>query len=299
MNHYLRSAALPGLLLLGTLTLTAEVQSAAYQLPETGDSVIGAVTRMRLTYDDTFAGVAERYGLGFQELVDANPGIDPWLPGEDTEIELPTQYVLPSAPREGVVINLAEYRLYYFPPGTNHVITYPVGIGRTEFPTPLIETKIIGSIKEPSWTPTVDHRREHAEMGDILPSVVPPGPDNPLGPLALQLGVPGYFLHGTNKPFGVGQQVSHGCIRLYNEHILTLAELVPPGTRVTIVNQPVKVGTRYEELYLESHREVFTEGTVPQRREEVGRLTQKQAASLDWQLVDVVLETLTGVPVRI
>lgn len=299
MNYPSSRFAPAWLLLLSLSSVSTQTWAAAYQLPENGDNVIGAVTRMRLTYDSTFAAIAQQYGLGFQELIDANPGVDPWIPGDGTEIELPTQYVLPDAPREGIVINLAEYRLYYFPPGANHVITYPVGIGRTEFPTPLIETRVVTSIAEPSWTPTSDARREHAERGDILPPVVPPGPENPLGPLALQLDVPGYFIHGTNKPFGVGQQVSLGCIRLYNEHILTLSEFVSRGTRVTIVNQPVKVGMRYEEFYLESHRELFVEGSVPERREQVGKLVKEQAASLDWQLVDVALESLTGVPVRI
>ncbi|MEZ5552007.1 MAG: L,D-transpeptidase family protein [Pseudomonadales bacterium] len=299
MNHPLSRFAPAWLLLLSLFPVSPATWAAAYQLPENGDNVIGAVTRLRLTYDSTFAAIAEQYGLGFQELIDANPGVDPWIPGDGTEIELPTQYVLPDAPREGIVINLAEYRLYYFPPGADHVITYPVGIGRTEFPTPLIETRVVTRIAEPSWTPTADARREHAERGDILPQVVPPGPENPLGPLALQLAVPGYFIHGTNKPFGVGQQVSLGCIRLYNEHILTLSEFVSRGTRVTIVNQPVKVGTRYDEFYLESHRELFVEGSVPERREQVGKLVKERAASLDWQLVDVALESLTGVPVRI
>ncbi len=275
------------------------VEAAAYRLPENGDSVVGAVTRLKLKYEDTLAAVAEKYGVGFREIVDANPGVDPWLPGEGTVIQLPTQYVLPSAPREGVVINVAEYRLYYYPKGAERVITFPVGVGRSEFRTPVLETRTVTSIENPSWTPTDAARREHAEMGDILPHVVPPGPDNPLGDLAIQLLEPGYFIHGTNKPFGVGQKVSHGCIRLYKEHIATLVEMVPNGTPVYIVNEPVKVGLRYSEIYIESHRDLYAEQDLAVLKQAVAEKTQGYAASLDWQRVVKVLDDLTGIPIRI
>jgi L,D-transpeptidase ErfK/SrfK len=295
------NALFPGLLigalLLGCVAMGAE--AAAYKLPENGDSVVGAVTRLKLRYEDTLAAVAQKYGVGFREIVDANPGVDPWLPGEGTVIDLPTQYVLPSAPRDGVVINVAEYRLYFYPEGAERVITFPVGIGRSEFRTPVIETRTVTSIENPSWTPTAAARREHAAAGDILPHVVPPGPDNPLGELAIQLLEPGYFIHGTNKPFGVGQQVSHGCIRLYDEHIATLVEMVPSGTPVYIVNEPVKVGLRYSEIYIEGHRDLYDEIDPVALKQTVEDKAQDHAASLDWQRVAQVLDDLTGVPVRI
>ena len=284
---------------LSFLVLTPYTWAASYRLPENGDSVVGAATRVKLTYEDTLAGVAQKYGIGYREVVDANPEVDPWLPGEGTVIELPTLYVLPDAPRDGVVINVAEFRLYYFPKDSGRVITYPVGIGRTEFPTPLVATRIVGRIANPSWTPTPSARREHAEAGDVLPHVVPPGPTNPLGDMAFQLSEPGYFIHGTNMPFGVGQQVSHGCIRLYNEHVNTLAEIVPNGTPVYIVNQPVKVGVRHAEIYLEGHRDLYTEPDSMEMRRVVEKRTNEYAASPDWQRVAQVLENLTGVPVRI
>ncbi len=273
--------------------------AASYRLPENGDSVVGAVTRLRLKYEDTLAAVAERYGIGYQELLDANPGVDPWIPGEGTVIELPTRYVLPSAPRQGIVINVAEYRLYFYPESGERVVTFPVGIGRNDFRTPVLETVTVGQIEKPSWTPTPASRKEHAEMGDPLPNVVPPGPDNPLGELAIQLQAPGYFIHGTNMPFGVGQQVSHGCIRLHNEHILTLAEMVPNGTPVYIVNEPIKVGSRYEELYLEAHRDLYQQPDPAAARKVVEEKIANRAASVDWQRVAEVLNELTGIPVRI
>jgi L,D-transpeptidase ErfK/SrfK len=276
-----------------------EAVAASYRLPENGDSVVGAVTRLKLTYEDTLAAVAQRYGIGYREIVDANPDVDPWLPGEGTMIELPTQYVLPNAPREGMVINVAEYRLYFYPPDSDRVITYPVGIGRTDFRTPVLQTATVTNIENPSWTPTDASRREHAEMGDILPHVVPPGPDNPLGVLAIQLEAPGYFIHGTNMPFGVGQKVSHGCIRLHNAHITTLAEIVPNGTPVYIVNEPIKVGVRYDEVYLEGHKDLYEEEDPESLRKVVEEKTQGHAASLDWQRVAQVLVDLKGIPIRI
>ncbi|MGE0624488.1 MAG: L,D-transpeptidase family protein [Pseudomonadales bacterium] len=277
----------------------ATAQAASYRLPENGDNVVGAVTTLKLAYEDTLASIAEEYGVGFREIVDANPGVDPWLPGEGTIIVLPTQYVLPSTPREGIVINVAEYRMYFYPAGGNRVITFPVGVGREEYRTPLIKTQTVASIRNPSWTPTKDARREHAEYGDILPPVVPPGPENPLGELAIQLKIPGYFIHGTNKPFGVGQKVSHGCIRLHNEHVLTLAELAPSGTPVYIVNEPVKVGVRYDEVFLEIHRDLYEEPDQESLKHVVLEKSGDHAANLDWQRVAQVLDDLKGIPVRI
>jgi len=282
-----------------SVVTASPARAASYRLPENGDNVIGAVTTLKLTYEDTLSSVAERYGVGYREMVDANPGVDPWLPGEGTVVVLPTQYVLPSAPREGIVINVAEYRLYFYPKDGNRVITFPVGVGRSEYRTPVIKTETVASIHNPSWTPTPDARREHAEMGDVLPPVVPPGPDNPLGELAIQLKLPGYFIHGTNKPFGVGQKVSHGCIRLHNEHVLTLAEMAPSGTPVYIVNEPVKVGIRYDEVFLEIHRDLYEEPDQETLKHVVEEKTGDRAASLNWQRVAQVLDDLKGIPVRI
>jgi L,D-transpeptidase ErfK/SrfK len=273
--------------------------AASYQLPRDGEDVIGAVTTLTLRHEDTMAAIAEKYGIGYRELVDANPGIDPWLPGEGTRIQLPTAYVLPSAPREGLVINVAEYRLYYYPPGGKNVVTFPVGIGRVDFPTPLIQTEVLTRIENPSWTPTDAARREHAELGDPLPLVVPPGPQNPLGHLALKLGVPGYFIHGTNKPFGVGQMVSHGCVRLYPGHIETLVELVPNGTTVYMVNEPFKVGWREGALYVEAHKDLYAPNRHADLVRKIDLATEGSATSVDWQRVDELESNLTGIPVRL
>lgn len=286
------------LLVLG-LIAPAATWAAAYSLPENGDQVVGAVTTIRVSYEDSLATVAEEYGLGYRELLDANPDVDPWIPGEGAEIVLPTAYVLPDAPREGVVINVAEYRLYYYPPDRNVVVTYPVGLGRDEFRTPLASTRIVTAIENPTWTPTESSRKEHAAQGDPLPRVVPPGPDNPLGSLALQLDIPGYFIHGTNQPFGVGQMVSHGCIRLYEPHIATLAELARKGTPVHIVNEPYKVGWKNDQLFVEVHRNVYEDGDTDALRQRIADTTKNRAAVVDWARIDGLLESPSGIPARI
>jgi L,D-transpeptidase ErfK/SrfK len=224
-----------------------------------GEDVIGKVQVTRSRQEDTFADLARRFNVGYQELVRANPGVDPWLPGEGTEIVLPTEFVLPDAPREGLVLNLAQMRLYYFPkPGTAgngpvEVITHPIGIGKVGWATPEGSTKVVSHVKDPTWTPPVSVRREHAKDGDILPPTVPPGPDNPLGRHMMRLGWPSYLMHGTNKPPAVGMRASAGCVRLDPEDIALLFDAVPDGTKVTVVNQPVLLGWQGERLLVQAY----------------------------------------------
>ena len=184
--------------------------------PGQGD-VIGELQVTRTTKEDTFVDLARRFNVGYEELVRANPGVDPWLPGEGREIVLPTRFILPDAPREGIVINLAAMRLFYYPPRApgdwQTVYTFPIGIGRVGWATPEGTTSVLRMTKDPVWRPGAGVRAEHKENGEILPAVVPAGPDNPLGSRALYLGWPTYLIHGTNKPAGVGLRSSHGCIR--------------------------------------------------------------------------------------
>jgi len=218
--------------------------------------VIGELQVTRAGAEDTFSDIARRFNLGYEELVRANPGIDPWLPGADREIILPTQFVLPDAPREGLVINLPALRVFYFPkrkegePQT--VITHPIGIGKVGWSTPEGSTKVVGKRKNPVWTPPASVRKEHKENGDPLPKTVPPGPDNPLGAYAMTLGWPSYLIHGTNKPYGVGMRSSHGCMRFYPEDIALLFEQIPVGTTVHVVNQPLLMGWRGDALFVQT-----------------------------------------------
>ena len=228
-----------------------------FALDDPGQTVFGEVQVIRARHDDTFSDIARSYGLGYDELANANPGVDPWLPGEGTPIVLPTRFVLPDAPREGIVLNIAAKRLYEFRAARAGapamLFTYPIGIGRVGWATPTGEAKVIAKATDPAWYVPASVRAEHAAMGDPLPSIVPPGPDNPLGRHVLKLDLPGYLLHGTNQPYGVGMRVSHGCVRLYPEHIETLYATTPVGTRVTIVDEPVSAGARDGVHYVVAH----------------------------------------------
>ena len=179
-------------------------------------------TSYRAAYEDTLLEVARRFKLGYVEMVAANPGTDPWLPGEGTEVVLPTVHLLPDAAREGIVINLADMRLYYFPEPNGPPRSYPIGIGRDGLTTPLGTTEVVRKRKDPTWHPTARMREEDPELAEV----VPPGPDNPLGSRAMYLGWPTYLIHGTNKPWGIGRRSSSGCIRMYPEDAEELFDLV-------------------------------------------------------------------------
>jgi L,D-transpeptidase ErfK/SrfK len=210
------------------------------------DSVLGGLQLIKARQADTLSDLGRLFDLGYEEITRANPGVDPWLPGDDTEVLLPTQFVLPEAEHKGLVLNMAGMRLYYFPPagkdGTRTVYTHPIGIGRVGWSTPLGTTRVTAKVTDPSWYVPESIREEHAAEGDPLPKIVPPGPDNPLGRHVLRLALPSYLIHGTNKPWGVGMRVSHGCIRLYPEDIEALFAMVPTETKVQIVDQPYLAG---------------------------------------------------------
>ncbi|SNB58522.1 L,D-transpeptidase ErfK/SrfK [Marinobacter sp. es.042] len=219
--------------------------------PVQGD-LAGELGVFETRYEDTFAGIGNRLAMGYLELVKANPGVDPWLPGDGTTITLPRQYVLPDARREGIVINLAEYRLYYFT--DEGVQVYPVGVGTAENPSPLTDAEVTMPLESPAWYPPASIRAEYEASGDYLPRMIPPGPGNPLGTHALLLSEKGYLIHGTNKKFGVGMPVSHGCFRMYNEDISRFVYQVEKGTPVQVVHDAVKIGFSDGEVWLEVHR---------------------------------------------
>ncbi len=241
-----------------------------FTLESPDQSVIGEPQIVFTTEENTFSDLAREYGLGFDEMVAANPDVDPWLPGNETPVLLPTQYVLPDVPRRGLVLNIASKRLFYFPEVAEgepiQVLTYPIGIGRVGWETPLGETQVISKARDPSWYVPASVRRENAELGYPLPAVVPPGPDNPLGHYVLKLEMPGYLIHGTNQPYGVGMRVSHGCVRLYPENIEPLYDMVDIGLPVTIINEPYLVGWRNGELYFESHSPLEDDAISPEER---------------------------------
>lgn len=251
---------------------------AELPLTAAGDRLVGELQRIESHDSDTFVRIARAYNVGFTELRQANPEVDPWLPGEGTDLLLPTRHIVPPGPREGMVLNVAALRLFLYQSsddGALTVVTHPVGIGREGWQTPTGTAKVISKIEHPAWYPPASIRKEHAARGDPLPAVVPPGPDNPLGDYALQLDLPGYLIHGTNQPAGVGMRVSHGCVRLYPEHIEQIVSLVPVGTDVRIVNQPVLAAWHEGRLYVEVHQPLAED-----ERDQAALLAQAVAGAL-------------------
>ena len=240
-----------------TLLLLHVAKAEIYELPPEGYDVIGAVSTIAARREDTLVDIARRHGLGYQDIVRANPEVNVWFPGEGTEVILPTQYVLPPGPRDGVILNLAEYRLYYFPKAkegeTAYVMTYPISIGRMDWETPLGKTSVISKVRNPSWYVPKSVLAEHEADGNPLPRIVPPGPDNPLGEYAMRLGLPGYLIHGTNRPAGVGMRVTHGCVRMFPEDIEFLFGKIDLNTAVRIINEPIKMGWSGNNLVMEVH----------------------------------------------
>ncbi len=238
--------------------ISASAQAAVFELPDEHTQVIGHNIVVYTTAKDTLLDIARQFDLGYGDIVNANPDVDPWVPGDNQAVIVPTRFILPDAPRQGIVVNIPEMRLYYYPAKQTgqlqQVVTHPIGIGREGRDTPLGKLSIIQKRENPSWTPPESVRKEHAAAGDILPAVVPPGPNNPLGTRAMRLSNPSYLIHGTHKPFGVGLRVSSGCIRLYPEDIESLFSKVSLNTTVNIIYAPFKVGIQDNELYLEAHK---------------------------------------------
>jgi L,D-transpeptidase ErfK/SrfK len=270
-----------------------------YELRPDSD-VVGEVQIIEARYEDTFFQYARRFNVGINELRQANPGVDMLLPGEGTQIVIPTRYVLPDAPRSGIVINIPEYRLYYYPSDNpDLVITHPIGIGREGWDTPYGSTTVVRKRHLPTWTPPQSVREEHAARGDILPAVVQPGPDNPLGEHALYLGFASYLIHGTNEPAGLGMRVSHGCIRMFPADVSSLFDMVEPGTPVTIVNQPYKMGWGEGGLYLEAHpplAEEKEEWTATELTRRYVSATEVRKVQVRWDQADEVAEQGFGIP---
>lgn len=245
-----RSAILPSLL------FSAPVLAETFPL---GSSpIIGELRETRSRHEDTLIDIAREFNLGYDQIVKANPTVNRWVPGDGNNILLPSKYLLPDAPRTGLVVNVAELRLYYYLPQSGgesrSVVTFPVSIGRMDWKTPLGETSVVKKDKNPPWYPTASIKAEHARDGDPLPDMIPGGhPENPLGGFALRLGIPGYLIHGVDerKANGIGMRVTHGCMRMYPEDVANLFEIVPVKTRVMLVNQPIKVATVGDNVYVQ------------------------------------------------
>jgi L,D-transpeptidase ErfK/SrfK len=276
------------------------------EAPPASPDLVGVLSFRETKAEDTLIDLAPELGVGYVELLAANPGIDPWLPPAGTRLVVPEARLLPSGPREGIVVNLADLRLYYFQKGAA-VRSYPIGIAKDGYATPLGVTSVKSKREKPSWVPGESARRDNP----TLPTSIAPGPDNPLGEYALYLGWPSYLIHGTNDPRGVGRHSSRGCIRLYPDDIAELYALVEPGTPVRVVNEPVKLGWIGGELYLEVNPDAaqsleldetgkFAATRPPvSLREQVKKAAGKQAGEVDWSRVDVIGLHRYGVPSRV
>jgi L,D-transpeptidase ErfK/SrfK len=275
--------------------------------------VVGVVQLTTTTKEDTLTDIARRFNIGYEEILRSNPKVDPWLPGADKQIVVPTEYILPNAPRQGVVVNIAAMRLFYFPAHKKGepqvVITHPIGIGKVGWKTPEGVTKIVRRQKDPTWRVPVSVLKEHKENGEILDRVIGPGPDNPLGRHAFYLDWPSYLIHGTNKPAGVGLRSSHGCIRLYPEDIAQLFDMVPVGTQVRVVNQPFVFGWKNGQLYMQAF-DVLEDDPRDWKKAQKKLLNSSLAATLQkqlkshneqvsWELVSNLAHSPRGVPVPI
>ena len=241
-----------------TIITASQSQADIFTRPPADVDVIGQVSTITASSNDTLLDIARRYDLGQNEILLANPTVDRWLPDDNAVVVLPNRFILPNVERTGLVLNLPEMRLYYFPEPkageTPVVITHPISVGRMDWETPLGKTSIINKKKDPDWRPPQSLKDEAiAEGNEPLPDIVEAGPDNPLGRYAMRLGIPGYLIHSTNKPYGVGMRVTHGCLRMYPEDIERLFDDIPVGTPVHIVNQPIKLGWLAGSLFVELH----------------------------------------------
>ncbi|WP_049270536.1 L,D-transpeptidase LdtC [Citrobacter braakii] len=295
--------------LAATFALALPAQANTWPLPPPGSRVVGQ-NAVHVVEDNggSLEAIAKKYNVGFLALLQANPGVDPYVPRPGSVLTIPLQTLLPDAPREGIVINLAELRLYYYQPGTNSVTVYPIGIGQLggDTLTPTMVTTISDKRANPTWTPTANIRARYKANGIDLPAVVPAGPDNPMGHHAIRLAAYGgvYLLHGTNADFGIGMRVSSGCIRLRDSDIETLFRQVKPGTKVNIINTPIKAsvepnGVRLVEVHQPLSEKINDDPQLLPIVLNASMQTFKNAAQTDSAVMEHAMEIRSGMPVDV
>ena len=273
--------------------------------------VLGVTQATEVRGEETLLDIARRFHLGYDEMVWANRGVDVWLPGEGREVVLPTAQILPDAPHRGLVANVAARRLFHFLPpdgsGKRRVVSYPIGIGREAYPTPLGTTRVTRKRAYPDWRVPASVRRAHALRGDPLPAVVPGGPDNPIGTHVLDLGWPTYIIHSTNKPAGTGLRVTHGCLQLYPEDITRLYDQATVSTELTVVNQPILAGWQGDQLLLEVHKPLEEHALTASAAEAVAAVAIRKAlaargrddSAVAWERVRTYVQAKPGYPLPV
>jgi L,D-transpeptidase ErfK/SrfK len=266
--------------------------------------VVGEVITFKAKYEDTFAHYARTYDMGAYALERANPGVDEWIPGEGTKITIPSAFILPPETRQGIVINLPELRLYYYDQKNGQVSTYPIGIGKAGWSTPVTTGKVTDKTENPTWVVPASILAEHKVSGEPIPGLVggavPPGEHNPLGKYRLRLSIPGYLIHGTNSPIGVGRRVTHGCVRMFPVDVEELFNKVPVGTPVLIVNDPIKLGWKNNELYLEVHQSLEEHPLNTNQRkvllvDKLEKALAGKQVNLNWDLIHNMMTQQSGV----
>ena len=279
--------------------------AVSYPLPSNGDNVVGEIMSTRSQPGERLADVGRRFDVGYYEMMEANPGLNPdrtlraW-----TKVVVPSRFVLPPGPRRGIVINLAELRLYYYTPDGRTVYTEPVGIGREGWATPLGTMEVSSKQRNPTWRPTELVKAEAAKEGYILPDVWPPGPDNPLGKYKMRLSGTTYLIHGTNRPSGVGKRSSAGCIRMFPEGIEELYPKIGLGTKVRIISRPIKVGWQDGIFYLEAHKPLKEKGKYVRSDTvnmigRIHRATASRNTIIKWRDAHKEVKAQTGIPIPI
>ncbi len=282
---------------------TAELSDGLYSLPRNGNDLIGMMKTINAYQGESISDIAFRYDVGYTELLDANPGLGRNTVRSDRELVIPTQYILPPRQyRHGIVINIAEMRVYYFPKNDNVVYTFPIALGKSGWRTPLGRTYIVRKEEAPEWNvPKSIQKYTLEKYGRQLPDIVPPGPENPLGDYALYLAMHGFVMHGTNDYTTIGKMVSSGCIRLYNRDITTLYDDVKPRTTVNIIYYPTKAGWQNGRLYLESHKRIsheegMYESSMLPVRAIIQNASYGQTANINWPQIDAVVRRHSGIP---
>ncbi len=277
--------------------------ATTYPMPTQGD-IVGQIFSVEAHSGDTLSKIANEYGLGWHEILEANPNVSPENLREGENILVPAAFILPKY-REGIVINLAELRLYYFSRDKKHVYTYPVGLGRREWRTPLFETTVSHKTANPTWhVPPSIHDYVFESTGKELPESIGPGPDNPLGLYAIYLQKSGYLIHGTDQPWSIGRLIGAGCIRMHNESVEELFNMIQKGEKVRVVHMPYKIGWNQGKLYLQAHVPVNINDPISHLNvvsvDAALRASVKgKNYNINWDRVNRVVEHQMGVPISI
>jgi L,D-transpeptidase ErfK/SrfK len=284
------------------LMVSGNAFATGYIIPPSNESLVGQNKFTTTGYGETVVNLQQRYNIGYNAIESANPQLDltKGFPA-NAPLQIPTQHLLPNQPRQGIVINLPEMRMYYYPAGTNRVLTYPIGIGKIGKTIPITMTSITRKTKDPVWIPPEDIREFNLQQGVVLPSVMPPGPDNPLGPYAIYMRVPTYLIHSTIFPESIGKRASFGCIRMYESDIQEFFPSVRGGIPVAIVNSPVKVGWQQNNMYIEAYRPLEEHGDAYDASlagivHSITTATNNHPTLVDWQEVAFIAQERDGVP---